>query len=261
MKNLKKMRLFSIIGFLTIIGHLNVNSQIIYTDVDPDAVIKNTYSYVLDINNDGTNDYEFLQLSYGTDHMAEISSFNNNQGLSDIAPLVINFNDTISSSLTTWNVFSYNYLAQTSGPGNWSEVTDKYLGLRINISGQWYYGWARLDVAISGSSITLKDYAFESSHDQAILAGDIGTTGIETLMNNPVPFSYLFNKTLCIDLMTDNPSDAKLIIYNTNCQNIKEVELINRRTNVDVNNFQNGIYILKIYNGHETHSMKIFIID
>ena len=57
--------------------------------------------------------------------------------------------------------------------------------LRIQINNQIHYGWIRLVVRIFiGASFTIKDYAFNSSPNQPILAGDGGIGG-------PLPLTFL----------------------------------------------------------------------
>ncbi len=60
--------------------------------------------------------------------------------------------------------------------GPWRSATNKYLGFQFNINGQVHYGWARLTVSTVGDVVktTLTGYAYETSPNTAILAGDRG---------------------------------------------------------------------------------------
>jgi len=71
-----------------------------------------------------------------------------------------------------------------------------FLGLQFDIAGTTFYGWARLSIPANGTSFTLKDYAYNSVPDEAILAGDMGsiTTGITSsalrgVQVSPNPFT------------------------------------------------------------------------
>ena len=62
----------------------------------------------------------------------------------------------------------------------WANVKRRYLGLRISINGETHFGWARLNVScdlrhieISG---TLTGYAYETTPNKAIIAGNRGST-------------------------------------------------------------------------------------
>jgi len=57
--------------------------------------------------------------------------------------------------------------------GNFIGNTDRYVGLRIELSGNEHYGWARIDV-LSPTSFTLKDYAINLTPNQSIITGDTG---------------------------------------------------------------------------------------
>lgn len=249
--------------FILLIICSNIKSQIVYTDVIPDATILNTYSYGLDLNNDGTDDFEFLQLSYGTDYMAEVNSLNNNEGLvnsADYAPYALNPGDFIGNNQLIWLVMSDSYLAQNSGPGNWSGVSDKYLGLRFKINNQWHYGWARLNVDLYGTSITLKDYAYESQPDVQILAGDMGTTSINTELNEHEFSIYFPDKNkLCVESNINIVPNTIIAIYNFKGQTIKAEKVNDKKTILDLSNYVNGIYLLRIYNRYESYSKKILI--
>jgi len=60
--------------------------------------------------------------------------------------------------------------------GNWGNVTDRYLGLKLEIQGktmETHYGWARLSVKVKPFDITatLTGYAYETIRNKPIIAG------------------------------------------------------------------------------------------
>jgi len=63
----------------------------------------------------------------------------------------------------------------TRGPssGNWINVTNRYLGLKFLIKGKVHYGWARLNVTVVQSKLTviLTGYAYETITGRSIIAG------------------------------------------------------------------------------------------
>jgi hypothetical protein len=65
----------------------------------------------------------------------------------------------------------------TAGP--WVNVTDRYLGLKFQISGEPHYGWARLSVRVKGSTIsaTLTGYAYETVANKPIITGNTSRAG------------------------------------------------------------------------------------
>jgi len=60
--------------------------------------------------------------------------------------------------------------------GNWLNVRNRYLGLKLLIKGKTHYGWARLNVSVrarNGVNITatLTGYAYETIPNKPIIAG------------------------------------------------------------------------------------------
>jgi hypothetical protein len=80
--------------------------------------------------------------------------------------------------------YVYQWGGGTSSRGPWDNVTKRYLGLQFHIKGKLHYGWARLNVKISGVNVTAKltGYAYETIPNKPIIAGkthgkDSGTLG------------------------------------------------------------------------------------
>ena len=57
--------------------------------------------------------------------------------------------------------------------GKWTNVTNRYLGLKFKIHGKTHYGWARLTVVDEGFTLTgtLTGYAYETIPNKAVIAG------------------------------------------------------------------------------------------
>jgi hypothetical protein len=70
--------------------------------------------------------------------------------------------------------------------------TNRYLGLKFKISGQFHYGWARLTVvtpAHGGWTATLTGYAYETVANKGILAGQTSDSDTTSEMNPTTPAS------------------------------------------------------------------------
>ena len=190
------------------------DGQIVYTDVDPDLTIMGDTangSFDIDMDNDGTLDFGLLHFVQ-TDgdvgaKVTDPSLAGVNRvvgapgGLGYAYPSALNSGDPISGGVGPWLswagapggemslVFAY---AGGNVYGNWSDVSG-FVGVEFQSSGNTYYGWIELTVALGGASITIKGYAYESSDGVAIDAGavissvpDIGAPGSFTLFPNPV---------------------------------------------------------------------------
>jgi hypothetical protein len=70
--------------------------------------------------------------------------------------------------------------------------TNRYLGFKFKISGQFHYGWARLTVltpAHGGWTATLTGYAYETVANKGIVAGQTSDSDTTTEMNPTAPTS------------------------------------------------------------------------
>ncbi|HSZ86913.1 MAG TPA: hypothetical protein VK787_12845 [Puia sp.] len=174
------------------------NSQIIYTDVNPDSVILDSTllrHYDLDLNNDGIIDFVFTETVYpappcrnqpaGTKYAGGVkpAGGSNNAIMYELSMDIARPLDSLSviDSNANWTTDSLNklfYLVVNGPPaecntreGAWFYGADKYLGLKFIKNDSTYYGWARLRDGVYAASLTLIDYAYNNTPNQQILAG------------------------------------------------------------------------------------------
>jgi len=168
----------------------NAEAKIVYTPAH--AVILGPHgSYSLDLNHDGVAEYTLgNKTSHNTDqhfwNLSESGVASNavagtfvyrgfpenarafNQG-DQIGPGVLFFQGR--EKLVSFYSGGGGYSAR----GNWANVRDKYLGLKFRLAGQTHYVWARFSVEVKTGPVrviaTLTGYAYESTPDTAIVAG------------------------------------------------------------------------------------------
>ncbi|MBP7450203.1 MAG: T9SS type A sorting domain-containing protein, partial [Flavobacteriales bacterium] len=86
--------------------------------------------------------------------------------------------------------------------GGASVDSSMFLGLQFDIAGSTFYGWARLSIPTTGTSFTLKDYAYNSVPGAGILAGDDGSmsgitsTALRGMQVSPNPFASALSISL-----------------------------------------------------------------
>ncbi|MEO8149178.1 MAG: T9SS type A sorting domain-containing protein [Bacteroidia bacterium] len=252
----------------------SANAQIVYTDVNPDSTITCSGSsctklYNLDLNNDANNDFIITVLHNNPvpwwTSQASASPLNDDAVKATLGSfnhsIPLQFNDVIDSNVLL------NQAWQTSGPcwmnycdlsipcsggAQWNNLSDYYLGLRLLQSGQTYYGWVRLRVDVTGghASVIIRDYAYNSIPNQAILAGQTTATGISPLSFGDGLRVRLFpnpaNNLLTIALGSNNKKvDVTItditgkIIYKTSAFEAQKIE-------VNTKDFAKGIYALQI---------------
>ena len=282
---LKKLSAFI---FTAMLFSASANAQIVYTDVTPDQVISATTvpsmeDYNIDLNNDGISDYKIsCSRSGGTcplDPSSRLyinfisdSALNSNAvvtGTSITYPLAMNFNDSISSGLS-FSSFGYLRRNTSGGPctgtfGVWSYSIDRYLGLKLIVGGNTYYGWARMqiDVVTGIPSCTIKDYAYNSIPNQPILAGETGTVPTGIFENSFAASINLFpnpaNNHLSITLGSDNKKVEVAIaditgkiVYTTS---VYETNMIG----VNTSEFAEGVYLVQIQSGEFIETKKFIV--
>lgn len=176
----------------------DADAQIVYTDVDPDAVVSGgSVSY--DIDGDGTDDFAFVQatissgerpliLAYGSNIANRFAGYAGpyfNYGNALDEGTTIDANLTFLATTQTANGAARDdaraFLASTYpgygayGPFADDGVTDKYLGVRfVAGAGTTHYAWFLLSSGASSSSLTVQGYAYETMPNTAIVAGDQG---------------------------------------------------------------------------------------
>lgn len=252
-------------GALTvaIAGVADANGQITYTDVNPDFAGAGGGEYFLDLDNNGIDDfriynvvgtsselYLFIQpLTASNDVLASASNY----GASYAYPFALSNGDPISNGGSFWfnngytpsSNLSLNY--NSCSFGNWCSVTDKYLGLRFNISGSTHYGWVRLDVPNNGAdSWTVKDYAFNTVAGAPINAGQ-ETLSVETNTLQDVRIVAL-NKTIGLYNLTEA---TNYTLYSSTGKQILTGTTSNEMSVIEANQVSSGVYILEL-NGIES---------
>ncbi len=183
----------------------SVEAKIVYTRAHH-VVDRQHPVYMFDLDHDGTNDfkfsYTFQTFRNGSDFEARLTvgamGFNDEvdvvhpQSRNSYLPLALKKGTPIGFSNFRLGGGGGTMVGQSSaGPsrplvtwGYWYNVTNRYLGLAIYISGEEHYGWARLSV--QGITATLTGYAYETVPNKPIIAGkthgaDVVTVGPATL--------------------------------------------------------------------------------
>lgn len=240
------------------------NAQIVYTDVNPDVTdTGNGAAYDLDLNNDATVDFKITITSNGAAVKMAAEAIGDNAiagTYSDpyIYPSALNPDDVIGEG-NTWNSNAAGMTLASSGYfqgayGDWFGAVDKYLGLRIKVGSSVHYGWMRMDVSEDGKTFTIKDYAYESTADASINAGDAGSIGI-TPVNAGGYKVYAYNKQVNIELKNDLPGD--ITITNLMGQLVKQVEINASTMSIDLSDHAESVYMVTIRQDGAIYTQKV----
>lgn len=174
------------------------NAAVVYTDLSPDSLLMNELVGI-DFDGDGLDDFSFRHLSIGTGSVSTLRAVNvffsgEDKGilLDTVAPYLfkatapLEFGDAIDASKCFFSGTDYygtgpfgagmlgqyfRTLSVTTSFGPFLGLSDKFLGVKFPIGGNVHFGWFRLSIPADGSSLTIKDYAFEDLPGVGIAAG------------------------------------------------------------------------------------------
>lgn len=152
-------------------------AQIIYTDLNPDALIPATGSFpstfgslAIDIDNNGIIDFELTQQQQWADIRVTLIPKNNNKyvcngtkidSLSFMSPIDSSRNFCSANSDLMWCSLSNTTTCY------WLNVKNKFIGVAINTSSGIKYGWI-----LMRTFGTVAAYAYNNSPNQPINAGE-----------------------------------------------------------------------------------------
>lgn len=252
----KKIAKYSALS-VAIAGIAEANGQIAYTDLIPDYDGFNTL-YELDFDGDTVTDFFIFTGSYGTspvnavavDAVVASNSFLGSAPGPYEYPFALDAGDPISSGQATWFegaasgvVGTMNYVSCYNGIGssNWCGVVDKYLGLRFKIGANTHYGWARLDVDAAGMNWTLKDYAYNTTPDEAINAGQT-TLSIDDFERNNTRIVAL-NKSIGLYNL---PQSSEYRIIDITGKSVLNGNLEADSHVIEAKSLSSGVYIVEL---------------
>jgi hypothetical protein len=165
-------------------------AEVVYTPTH--VTFKAGTSYFLDINNDGTPDFQLKDVASQFGAGLSVHPWGNNGPVSNaveigngsLGPLALRSGAAIGLGKAFYGCLSCSYgqlLAeanQAGDSGNWVNVTNRYMGIKFFVAGVAYYGWARLSVRVNGMAVTgvLTGYAYENNPNHPIRAGQTNGT-------------------------------------------------------------------------------------
>lgn len=261
------------------IAFLSVNradATVIYTDLDPDLVLGGEGAEVnIDINADGTNDFFFNVYSFAgsgtylgfnftyTVKVAGASALNGNEFLGTLmtysgysavqVPVLalgegINGDDnfeggvatlggSVQISLSGLPYYGYQF-------GNWLEADMQYMGFRLNIDTSHYYGWMRLSLNADATLLTIHDYAYQNSANEAIFVGQTATD----IENNPLTGTTIFanGNQIHVQLPEDCNVPAVISVYDLAGRKVMVQKAVNGHQVLSAAALPSGNYIVMV---------------
>lgn len=248
-------------------------AQIIYEDLNDFILTTPGNFFEVDINSDLNNDFKFTIFnsvlsgtqSYGP--YAGIPFVNivdgalvngsNNGSFVTVSsnPAALNYANIINASdifdgnlddLADHATISYQGYGMVSNVylGNWSDQQNKYLGLKITDGANTHYGWLRLSVSKTADTIVVHDFAYNTTPNQSIEAGQTIINSIEENISE-ANIHYYQN---CLYIKRENESMEQLEIYSLDGKLIFEKQLNSTFDTISMAEIPKGIYLVKVGN-------------
>ncbi len=235
-----------------------VDGQVIYHDFDPDILIVAEDTFALDLNNDGMVDFNLHTfVNAGAFTKAEVY-VNSSQSINAVDattgplgyyyPRVLSQGDPIGQT-NSWIApipYATFVIAYTTGNvyGNWSGTDNGYMGMRFAAGSNTHYGWLRMDVSVDGSTITVKDYAYQATPDEGLAAGE-QSVGIGSIPPTLAASVFEFDRQLTISLK-QSYSNPVITIINSLGQKILQHSVTTGLTRLDLAKLSSGNYLVTV---------------
>lgn len=243
---------------LAIAGVADASGQVVYTDVDPDFVGSNGDTFAIDFNNDGVDDINIIQSNNGNYELVQAAPAAgngviaaSNAGYFYASNLA--YGASIDAGAGSFRSFG-SFCAGVGYAGSqFCGEGQGYIGVEFDASGNTHYGWVRVDVADSSNFIVL-DYAFESTPNTAILAGDEGELNVgDVAFNN---FSYYVDSNMNLNLNADSPFQ-NIEINNLLGQKVISQQLSNSSETINLSELKTGVYLATVQIENSNRTIKI----
>jgi hypothetical protein len=281
-----KLKAYSALAGSLIAAGNAADASIVYHDVNPDSTTTQSSNgvsnYAIDMNTDGTDDFT-ISVFIGNKAFAGFSGSgteiyltpaSSNDAVAGKSTTVVtttityvsalNANDNISSALSWYSgggsPGTFALAAKITSPypttfGQFANTTDKYIGVKFTANSNTYYGWIRLDVG-NYNTFTVKDWAYENTPGQAILAGQTTTTGINTYLSAATTIKNINN---IIEAEFAGAVQGKVQIVNISGSVVRSADVNGTTCSINMQGMPSGIYNVVISSKEGTATKKVFV--
>ncbi len=266
--------------------------QVVYVDISPDTLVTGDpigsgyHHFLLDVNNDNVNDFDFAakhQIAGSTTswnaEIIHVTPLNNAElrnkfyytypSGSAPFPEMLAPGDTINANglwmnnpnqciwgeWHTW-MLQHNPINYSGGCGGWNWLSDGCLPFRLVQNGDYYYGWIRMHI-LSGHSVLVKEYSYQSQPNVPIFACDTTNlaTGISEYNTLQFNFSQQNNSIYISTLQKFN--HANISVYDLLGKEILQQPFEAKETTITID--KKGIYFVEVKSEKGIFRKKFFI--
>ncbi len=270
-----KLKLYSTLA-LGVMSAGALNAQIVYHDVNPDVTVDGVSgtasrdSLQIDINADGVDDFQLQVRIYGTTPVNSQANMNAYAvGAETLASLVSYTSlgyamsipaGTLIGSASAWNANIQAVMASLFGTTNYGTIgdgADHYLGIKFNDNASaLHYGWIRVGgINTNGTTVTIKDWAYQTIADSAIAAGDMGPgAGVTT---EPAVESNIFSFNQKVFVNFTAPIQGTVKIYSALGELVYTDRIEGIRKEISVADLSSGIYMIQVETAGQNFTKKV----
>lgn len=282
-----KLKIYSALTSVVAVGSLDSQAQIIHRDVNYTGGYT---SYDIDIDQNGVKDFNFdLKAHSFTNSSGDNIKVNgvNATGLKASNSIIgrnfysyISLANSLGAGYTINNTLSSSYYSflqsgfmamtyqifNSTGSylygGNFGSFSDdtqsnKYLGVRFDISGQTHYGWMRFQFnSLDGSLWLLKDLAYNTIPNQDIAAGEINGGNVGLANNEELHFN-VFSSGNTLNILTESEMIGATIEVVDMTGKIVLSQIVNSTNEQIPYNLSKGIYVVRLFNNEKVITRKI----
>jgi len=141
--------------------------------------------------------------------------------------------------------------------GKWQpELANRFIGLHFtNITDIGYFGWIRCSIANDGRKLTIHDYAYNATPEQAIIAGDTLAVGISEATLQGTQMYTDGNNVL--HAKTTSSGNTRLQLFDISGREIVFLQNNIGEFNYDLTALPAGPYIVRLTQGASSSTIKI----
>jgi hypothetical protein len=142
--------------------------------------------------------------------------------------------------------------------GDFLDKSNKFLGGKLTAGANTFYGWVELSVNSNASQITIHKYAYQSTPNTSILAGEGGNSGLEQVaLENKVtiigtPENVKIN-------VTPDLIGAAVSIVSMSGQSLKSDVLTDVNNTIAFDGISTGIYQVVVSTSTEKTTERVYI--
>ncbi len=264
--------------------------NIIYTDI-PDITISSTGTEngAVDLNGDGTNDFNFKTAVVDTSISGTPVNFKGtivteaedaNKIIGRTTDLLgqkiltadgLSKDDTIGPNETFINTkdpsvypmlslyIKGTYALGNIGVGDFNTADDSFIGVKFTIGGDPHYGWIRVNISKDGLTCIVKDHAYYDEPNKLILAGQSSTVNIHEHSTALDANIFSSQQELRIDLK-EYSAQVDVKVHSLLGEVVKSSsQMAGKKLKLSVADLRTGVYLVKVNSETKHITKKIFI--